>query len=139
MSTSTAWRTIACGAMWRLPLILHCVAVPARSLVLIGFQKTGTSHSLYPDATVSCDPGDRELDNLLIEQSRVVVAVLSLGTEARDRGAKFRPYQLWPGIQDIVLVNQFAPLIEVWGHHEDDPDNVKAWMVLSSLWTRGCG
>jgi Uma2 family endonuclease len=100
--------------------------------VMIGFRKNSTPQYLYPDTTISCDPRDSELDNLLVEHPRVVVEVLSPGTEAKDRGTKFRHYQLWPTVQEIVLVNQFAPLVEVWQRNEDDPDNVKAWLYRRS-------
>lgn len=68
------------------------------------------------------------LDNLLVEHPRVVVEVLSPGTEAKDRGTKFKHYQLWSTIQEIVRVNQFAPYVEVWQRNEDNPENVKAWL-----------
>jgi Uma2 family endonuclease len=96
--------------------------------VMIGLRKKSTPHSVDPDTTVSCDPGDRELDTLLVRHPRVVVEVLSAGTEAKDRGTKFKQYQLWPTMQERILVNQFAPHVQVWQRNEDDPDNVKAWL-----------
>ena len=53
--------------------------------------------------------------------------VLSPGTEIRDRGIKFKAYQNCPTIQEIVLVSQFAPLVEVWQRDEAFPDDLKAW------------
>ena len=95
--------------------------------VLIGVKKNGKPHFVYPDATVSCDVSDRRTNNTLIESPRVVVEVLSPGTEIRDRGIKFKAYQNCPTIQEIVLVNQFAPYVEVWQRNEQHPEDPKAW------------
>ncbi len=55
---------------------------------------------------------------------KVVVEVLSPGTEAKDRGVKFRAYQHCPTIQEIVLVSQFAQYVEIW---QRDKQNVEMW------------
>lgn len=95
--------------------------------VLIGTKRNGKPHYVYPDATVSCEHAGRRLDNTLIASPRLVVEVLSPGTEVRDRGIKFKAYQQCPTIQEIVLVSQFAQYVEVWQRHEQEPDNPKAW------------
>ncbi len=95
--------------------------------VLLGQKKNGKPHFVYPDATVSCNTADQRRGNTLVENPRVVVEVLSPGTEARDRGIKFKAYQHCPTIQEIVLVNQYLPYIEVWQRNEELPDNPKAW------------
>ena len=95
--------------------------------VLLGNKKNGKPHFVYPEATVSCDVADRRRGNTLVEAPRVVVEVLSPSTEGRDRGIKFRAYQHCPTIQEIVLVNQFLPYVEVWQRNEQDPENPKAW------------
>ncbi len=97
-----------------------CAAFGVDVQVLIGIKKSGKRHFFYPDATVSCDIGDGAPDNTLIESPRVVVEVLSPSTEAKDRGAKFKAYQQCPTIQEIVLVSQFAPYVEVWQRDELD-------------------
>jgi Uma2 family endonuclease len=95
--------------------------------VLVGIKKNGKPHYVYPEATVSCDQGDQRRGNLLVESPRVVVEVLSPSTEPRDRGIKFRAYQHCPTIQEIVLINQFIPHVEVWQRNEEYPENPKAW------------
>ena len=95
--------------------------------VLIGTRSNGKPHYVYPDATVSCDPADRRPNNTLITTPRLVVEVLSPGTEVRDRGIKLKAYQQCPTIQEIVLVSQFAQHVEVWQRNEQEPDNPKAW------------
>jgi Uma2 family endonuclease len=95
--------------------------------VLVEVRKNGTPQYFYPDTTVSCNPADSQLDNTLIEFPRLVVEVLSPGTEPKDRGIKFKAYQQRPTIQEIVLVNQFAQHVEIWQRNEQEPDNPKAW------------
>lgn len=95
--------------------------------VLLGKKKNGKSHFVYPEATVSCSAADQHRGNTLVESPRVVVEVLSPGTEARDRGIKFKAYQQCPTIQEIVLINQFAPHVEVWQRNNELPENLHAW------------
>ncbi len=97
-----------------------CTAFGVDVQVLVGVKKNGKRHFVYPDATVSCDGTDSAPDNTLIESPRVVVEVLSPSTEAKDRGTKFKAYQQCSSIQEIVLVSQFAPYVEVWQKEEQD-------------------
>ena|SRR5579885_2120278 len=97
--------------------------------VRLGTKKNGKPHYVYPEATVSCSAADRRRGNTLIEAPRVVVEVLSPSTEGRDRGIKFKAYQQCPTIQEIVLVNQYLPYVEVWQRNVDDPENPKAWLL----------
>lgn len=76
--------------------------------VLLAVKKNGQPHFVYPDAPVSCDVADNRSENTLIASPRVVVEVLSPGTETKDRGAKFKVYQSQETIQEIVLISQFA-------------------------------
>jgi Uma2 family endonuclease len=55
------------------------------------------------------------------------VEVLSPSTESRDRGIKFKAYQYCPTVQEIVLINQYLPLVEVWQRNEEHPENTNAW------------
>jgi len=92
--------------------------------VLLGTKKDSKKHYVYPDVTVSCAAADRRPENTLIESPRVVIEVLSPSTEARDRGVKFKAYQGCPTMQEIVLMSQFAPYVEIW--QRDDQD-ITAW------------
>ena len=94
---------------------------------LLGKKKNGKPHFVYPDATVSCDEDDQRRGNTLVRAPRVVVEILSPGNEARDRGIKFKAYQHCETIQEIVLVNQFMPHVEVYQRSAEDPQNLKAW------------
>lgn len=101
-----------------------CAAFGSDVQVLLGLKKSGRKHFVYPDSTVSCSAADGRADNLLIESPKIVVEVLSPGTEARDRGAKMRAYKQCSTIQEIVLISQFAPYIEIW---QRDEQNVENW------------
>ncbi len=96
--------------------------------VFVGVKKNGRHHYFYPDTSLSCDPADRQRGTTLIESPRVIVEVLSPGTETRDRVTKFRAYQEQETVQEIVLINQFAHYVEIWQRNENDPLNPKAWI-----------
>ena len=44
----------------------------------------------------------------------IIIEVLSKSTAAYDRGAKFEMYKTLPSFKEYVLVNQYAPIIEVF-------------------------
>ena len=72
-----------------------------------------------PDLTVSCDPRDRddledEGELKVIQYPRVVVEVLSPGTEAKDRGIKSEYYQSCSTMQEFLLVDTQAPKIQLY-------------------------
>ncbi|WP_165423270.1 Uma2 family endonuclease [Ktedonosporobacter rubrisoli] len=97
-----------------------CTVFGSDVQVLIGVKASGRQHYVYPDATVSCDVADRRLDNNLIRLPRIVVEVLSPGTEVFDRGKKLAAYKACDSIQEIMLVHQFAPIVEVYRRSEKD-------------------
>lgn len=67
----------------------------------------------HPDVTVSCDPRDRGLADL-IQSPRLVVEVLSPSTEARDRGRKLQCYLACPSIEEYLLVDARSMRIEIY-------------------------
>ncbi|MDQ2830514.1 MAG: Uma2 family endonuclease [Chloroflexota bacterium] len=70
---------------------------------------------VYPDATVTCDERDRVNDeDDEIAHPRLVIEVLSPGTERADRGRKLRDYQTCPTIEEYVLVSTEYQAIEVY-------------------------
>lgn len=74
----------------------------------------------YPDLKVICgDPVLAELDPQAATNPVLIVEVLSDSTEAFDRGDKFHRYQALSSLQDYVLVDQHAPLLELF-HRNDD-------------------
>lgn len=86
---------------------------------------------VYPDATISCDVADSQEDNEVIRSPRLVLEVLSPGTELYDRGQKFLAYQKCATIQEYVLVNTRQQSIEVfrrqattWTYQRFEPGQV---------------
>lgn len=52
----------------------------------------------YPDVVISCDPRDLNARKF-IQYPKIIVEVLSPGTEAKDRGEKFAFYRAMPSLQ----------------------------------------
>lgn len=67
----------------------------------------------HPDVVVTCDSRDRGTTDL-IRSPRVVVEVLSPGTEARDRGRKLQCYLATPTIEEYFLVDFRSMRMEVY-------------------------
>jgi Uma2 family endonuclease len=67
----------------------------------------------FPDVSVTCDPGDQG-QVTEVRAPRVIVEVLSDGTEAYDRGDKFRYYQACSTIEEYVLIATKRQAIEVY-------------------------
>lgn len=83
--------------------------------------RVSANRYFLPDITVICDPRDRGTTTI-IQSPRLVVEVLSPGTEARDRGIKLQAYLACPSIEEYVLVNYRTMRIEKY-HKEQ-----KRWM-----------
>jgi len=67
----------------------------------------------YPDAFVTCDPRDRR-DRYIKRYPKLIVEILSAGTEEFDAGDKFKDYQLLESLQEYGLVSQDSQRVEVW-------------------------
>lgn len=76
--------------------------------------------SSYPDLSVIWGPRqpDPQDPNALVNPT-LIVEVLSPGTEAFDRGDKFRRYRTLPALQDYVLVSTERVLVEVYTRDGD--------------------
>jgi Uma2 family endonuclease len=77
------------------------------------------SRYVYPDVVVCCDEQEPEDGNMLL-YPRLVVEVLSPGTEAYDRGQKLTYYRACSTIQEYVLVNTQRPFIELFRREADN-------------------
>lgn len=74
---------------------------------------SATGKYTYPDIVVACEPerfDDTENDTLL--NPVVIVEVLSVSTEAYDRGKKFEQYQQIESLTEYILVAQEPYRIE---------------------------
>lgn len=71
--------------------------------------------STYADATIVCDPVERDPESPThVTNPRVVIEVLSPSTEGYDRDEKRLYYQLLPSLREYVLVAQDRRRVEVW-------------------------
>ncbi|MBE9033006.1 Uma2 family endonuclease [filamentous cyanobacterium LEGE 11480] len=71
----------------------------------------------YPDLVVTCD----ERDKTAIKQfqyPKVIVEVLSPGTESVDRGKKLQEYQSLETLQEYVLINSQEMAVEIYRRGE---------------------
>lgn len=84
-----------------------------------------TSNYLYPDASVTCDDRDQATSQY-ITYPCLIVEVLSDGTEAYDRGAKFRHYRQNPALQDYLLVS--STRIEMDLYRQDEAGQ---WLIIN--------
>ena len=71
----------------------------------------------YPDLVVSCDERDKTALNAL-QYPKLVIEVLSPGTEAIDRGEKFQEYCTLPSLQEYMLVSSTRVYVEVYRRGE---------------------
>lgn len=81
----------------------------------IADAKVHVSSSIYryPDLVVSCDDRDKTAVNA-IQYPKLIVEVLSPGTEALDRGDKFKEYRSLPSLQEYVLISSTEINVETY-------------------------
>lgn len=79
-------------------------------------QISPVSSYYYPDIIVSCDPQD--LNGQFIQFPILIGEVLSPGSEAKDRGEKFRNYQTLPSLQEYVLIDAEKVAVECYRRGE---------------------
>ena len=76
--------------------------------------RLSSSRYVYPDVVVSCDKNDEDPDANALEHPRLIIEILSPGTEAYDRGDKSNYYRACPSIQEYVMVSTQRQLVEVY-------------------------
>jgi len=99
-----------------------------------------TGLATYPDVSVVCgsEQRDRE-DRLALANPVVLVEVMSPTTEAYDRGDKLEHYKRIPTLQEVVLVAQDRPMVEVWRRGQDGWSSVRvAEGQVARLESIGC-
>ncbi|MCI4651790.1 Uma2 family endonuclease [Phaeodactylibacter sp.] len=68
------------------------------------------NHFVYPDVSVVC--GELVAQNQAILNPVLIVEVLSDGTSAYDRDAKFRKYRTLPAFREYLLIDQDQPIVD---------------------------
>lgn len=86
----------------------------------------------YPDVLVHCQPTADPAHTMELTEARLVVEVLSTGTQQFDRGAKPQAYRQLPGLQHIILLSSLEQA--GWACHRVPED--AAWTELQP-WPRG--
>lgn len=72
-----------------------------------------SSRYRYPDLVITCDERDKTaLD--AIQQPKLIVEVLSVGTEALDRGDKLKEYCRLPSLEEYVLISSTQVSVEIY-------------------------
>jgi Uma2 family endonuclease len=85
----------------------------------------GSTKYVYPDLSVTCDERDQTAIQY-ITYPCLIIEVLSPGTEAYDRGNKFKMYRRNLRLQEYVLVS--VDEIEVELFRRGDGDN---WQIIN--------
>jgi len=75
------------------------------------------SRYFYPDLVVTCDSDDLKARDF-IQNPKIIVEVLSPGTETYDRTKKFKYYRQIPSLQEYVLVDSEEIVVEVYRRGE---------------------
>lgn len=78
----------------------------------------------YPDLVVSCDHRDRTAIKL-IQFPKLIIEVLSPGTEGSDRGRKFTLYRTLATLQEYVLVDSTQISVECFRR-----DKGRQWLYV---------
>jgi Uma2 family endonuclease len=73
---------------------------------------------VYPDIMAVCGE-DAYIADDMVNDADVIVEVLSPGTEAPDRGAKFLQYQSLPSLREYILVSQKSVQMECYRRKTD--------------------
>lgn len=71
----------------------------------------------YPDLAVSCDERDKTALDAL-RYPKLIVEVLSPGTETLDRSDKFKEYRSLPSLEEYVLISSTQVEVEVYRRGE---------------------
>lgn len=79
----------------------------------------------YPDLVISCDERDKTAVTA-IQYPKLIIEVLSPGTEHLDRGDKFREYRLLPSLQEYVLISSTQINVEIYRRGEG-----RLWLYTS--------
>lgn len=80
--------------------------------------KLSEARYVHPDVTVGCDERDEgKQDN--IQYPRLIIEVLSPGTENIDKGEKLEIYLDYPSVEEYMLVGSQKKWIEVYYRAED--------------------
>jgi Uma2 family endonuclease len=94
-----------------------CAIVPGDLRVRVSPEGLYT----YPDIVVICgDPRFADDQNDTLLNPRLIIEVVSISTEAQDRGLKAAQYRKIESLQEHVLVSQWEPRVEIFRRHASE-------------------
>lgn len=108
----------------------HLCGTPCRTFLTDVKLRVAKQRCIYyPDVMVTCDPRHQQVEpgDVMVEQPRLVVEVLSATTAATDRREKWHAYRTLPSLQEYVLIEQDRPAITI---HRRDGDIGWQWIEL---------
>lgn len=92
----------------------------------VGVSLQGPFH--YPDVMVSCDPQDQRARKVIYHPC-LLVEVISPGTEAFDRGRKFKHYRQIETLKEYVLIEVDRMNVECYRINEKGKWELTAYSV----------
>ena len=95
----------------------HLKGSPCRAFVADMKVQVADDALFYPDVFVTCDTQDLKTE-LVFRQPKLIVEVLSPGTEAFDRGLKFAAYRQIDALQEYLLIDPDTRRVEVYRRNE---------------------
>ncbi|MEG4576204.1 Uma2 family endonuclease [Microcoleus sp. N3A4] len=95
----------------------------------VGVSENGPFH--YPDVMVSCDSRDRTARKVIYHPC-LIVEVLSPGTEAFDRGKKFKHYRQIETLKEYVLIEADRLNVECYRINEKGKWELTAYSLEST-------
>lgn len=113
-----------------LALKTHLRGTPCRTYISdMKLHAESADSYFYPDVFVTCSAADRHRP-LTKREPTLVVEILSDGTAAYDRGAKFAHYRQMPTLQELALIDPDTRRADVyrrgadglWVLHPFEPD-----------------
>ena len=97
----------------------HLRGTPCRTFMSdMKLHAESANSYFYPDVFVTCSDADRA-SPLIKREPTLVIEVLSPGTAAYDRGAKFAQYRRMPTFLEIVLIDPDSRCTDVFRKRED--------------------
>ncbi len=105
----------------------HVRGTPCRAYMAdMKLEVAAADAVFYPDVMVTCHADDLKAE-LVMHHPQVIIEVLSEGTAAYDRGAKFAAYRLLDSLREYALIDPDARTVEVY-RRIDNGD----WLLAAS-------
>jgi Uma2 family endonuclease len=113
MAGAAEGHVMVCGNAY-MALRQHLKGSPCRTFMSdMKVQADAASSYFYPDVVVTCSPLDAQ-DPLVKREPSLIIEVLSPGTAAYDRGAKFSAYRRMQSLKEYMLIDTDTRATDVY-------------------------